>query len=91
LYTCVKEEPCILISNLVRILSHDKTSDVLMINDSNQNKDVLLSSPKLPDEESDDEDYKKAYDLLFSKDPKITYLNLFNFRANMMHSYQILY
>lgn len=96
LYTCNKEDPTILISNVLRYVTANSEQkdcsdlDLMFLNTSNQNKDVTLTDDLYPEEVSDDEtEEKKAADLLFMKDIRKSNVNLFNFRSQSLKQYQV--
>lgn len=93
MYTCSREDTNVMISNLLKYIETKEKEgvDVLFCDDTNQNHNFVLSSPKFPDEESDEEDYKKAYDHMFMRDSRKYFMNLFNFRCERVKPFQVLY
>lgn len=67
----------LLIINAMKQISFDKYH-VLYVPDMMHTNDVLLTSTKYGDEDSDDEDAKASMDLNFIRSKKRYYLNLFN-------------
>lgn len=91
LYTCDREDPSLLGTNLIRLLLRDEKLDLLYVNDTNQSRDMVLSYTKHPDTDSDEEeDGNKTYDMLFMKDHRKMYVNLFNYKTDYMQAYQLL-
>lgn len=92
LFSCLREDISVLGANTIRLVAkHDEECDMFWSDDLNQSKDYILSTSSRPDEESDEEDYKKAYEQKFVKYSSVKYLNTFNYKPGMMYSYQVIF
>lgn len=92
LYTCLCEEITVLGSNTIRLIAkYDGDCDMFWSDNLNQSKDYILSSSLKPDEESDEEEYKKAYELKFSKYSSVKYINMFNYKTGLMYPQQVIF
>jgi len=92
LYTCLCEEITVLGSNTIRlIIKYDNDIDVFWSNNLNQSKDYILCDTLRPDEDSDEEECKKAYELKFSKYSCVKYINAFNYKTGILYPYQVLF
>lgn len=83
MYSSIKTNEDIIIINVLKQISFDGYH-VAFMSDMMGNSDVLLSSQKFADEDTDDEEQHSAFDLNFLKIGKKTMLNLFNWKCPLM-------
>ena len=92
LFTCLCEEITLLGANTIRLIAqYDADCDMFWSNDLNSSKDYILATPSKPDEESDEDEHKKAYELKFVKYSSVKYINTFNYRIGMVNTFQVIY
>jgi hypothetical protein len=83
MYSSLKTREDIVVINSIKHISLDGM-DVVQMSDQMNSTEVLLTSSKYANEDTDEEDENSVYDLHFLKTEKKTMINLFNWKCNLM-------